>query len=238
MLGTYGQDGDMGEGGRSKVRRISSSWAAKPSVSWCRAYCREGDWGVKVWIMTSPERSPRPARPATCVRSWKVRSPCTGIRDVEPQVRVQYAYQRHVGKIQTFGDHLGAQENIYLMGAKLVQNGPDGVFPPGHVRIHARDTRRRESAAQEFLHLLGSVPLEQDVGGPAFRAGTGREGFESAQVAHEAVFRTVVGQGQGAVQARDYVAAVRALDGACESTPVEQQDDLFPPCRDAGQWTS
>ena len=154
--------------------------------------------------------------------------PCTGIRDVEPQVRVQYAYQRHVGKIQTFGDHLGAQENIYLMGAKLVQNGPDGVFPPGHVRIHARDARRRESAAQEFLHFLGSVPLEQDVGGPAFRAGTGREGFESAQVAHEAVFRTVVGQGQGAVQARDYVAAVRALDGACESAPVEQQDDLFP----------
>ena len=30
--------------------------------------------GLKVWISTRPASAPRPARPATCVRSWKVRS--------------------------------------------------------------------------------------------------------------------------------------------------------------------
>lgn len=131
-------------------------------------------------MMTSPERSPRPGAARHLRQKLEGALSRAGIRDMETQVRVQHAHQRHVGKVQTLGNHLGAQENVYLMGAELVQNGSDGVFAPGHVRIHARDARRRKGAPQDFLHLLGTVPLEHDIGGPALRTGAGRQGLEPA----------------------------------------------------------
>ena len=51
--------------------------------------------------------------------------------------------------------------------------------------------------------------------------------MEAADVADEAFFATVVGEGDGAVVALDDVAARRALEGAGEAAAVEENDDLF-----------
>ena len=50
---------------------------------------------------------------------------------------------------------------------------------------------------------------------------------EPADVAHEAVFRSVVGHGQGAVLTVGRVAAFGALQRAGKTASVEQEDDLF-----------
>ena len=158
---------------------------------------------------------------------------CPRVGNVKAQVRIEHTHQCDARKIQAFGDHLGSQQNVYFTGPELVQDVSDGVFPPRHVCVHARDARRGKGAAQDFLHFLGTVALEKDAGGFAFRAGSGHQGLETAQMAHQAVFRAVVGEGKGTVHARDDVPAVRALDGTCESAAIEQQDHLLPPVQAA-----
>jgi len=45
--------------------------------------------------------------------------PCAEIREVQREIGIDDSDQRHVRKMQAFRDHLSADENIDLAGAKV-----------------------------------------------------------------------------------------------------------------------
>src|SRR5206468_11606766 len=46
------------------------------------------------------------------------------IRNVQAQVRVDDSDERDIGKVQSFGDHLRADENVDLCEPEIAQNAP------------------------------------------------------------------------------------------------------------------
>ena len=72
----------------------------------------------------------------------------------------KHSHQRHTGKIMPFGDHLGADEDIY--GAILQSLQHSGVPPPagGGIAIHTTDSGRRIKVADLIFDTLGA-PAQQ-----------------------------------------------------------------------------
>ena len=105
--------------GQALVRRI----VVRPAVRQLRAHERAGNRagaaramlgcsGVNVCTSTWPPRGPRPVRPATWAS--KLKRPLRGaeVGDVQADVGVDHADQRHVREVEPLGDHLRAEQDV------------------------------------------------------------------------------------------------------------------------------
>lgn len=149
------------------------------------------------------------------------------IRHMQAEVRVEDADKGDVGKMKSLGDHLGAYQNIDLVGFEGVERISQRVFPPHRVRIDACDLGAWQDLGDEFLHFLGSVSLEDDGRVPAFRTFFRNNGLVPADMTNQPLVRAVISQSHGAVRALANVAALRALQGPRETTPVQEKDRLL-----------
>ena len=100
----------VGTAGSAARARRSSSPARKPSASWRAASAIERAAGASVCTRTRPPR-PRPARPASCVTSAKVRSSArkSGKRSVASASSTTPSVD--VGEVVALGHHLRADEH-------------------------------------------------------------------------------------------------------------------------------
>ena len=55
---------------------------------------------------------------------------------VKAQIRVHRSHQRYIGQVQTLGNHLGSQEDLFLPLAEAVQNCLVGIGGADGVRVH------------------------------------------------------------------------------------------------------
>ncbi len=146
---------------------------------------------------------------------------------VEGEVGIEDADECDVGEVEAFGDHLGAEEDVDLFGTEVAKGVAESVFSAGGVGVEARDLGGGEDLAENDFGFFGAVSLLANCGIVAVGAGAGDDGLVAADVADEAFFGAVVGEGDGAVVALDDVAAGWALEGAGEAAAVEEDDDLF-----------
>lgn len=100
------------------------------------------------------------------------------------------------------------------------------MFLSNSIAIEAGEAGFGEDFAEDFFYFFGAVTLQADGGVLALGAGAGDDGLVAAEVADEAFFGAVVGDGDGAVGAFAGVAAGGAGEGAGEATAVEEEDDL------------
>ena len=100
------------------------------------------------------------------------------------------------------------------------------MFFANGVAIEAGEAGFGEDFAEDFFHFFGAVALQADGGVLALGAGAGDDGLVAAEVADEAFFGAVIGDGDGAVGAFAGVAAGGAGEGAGEAAAVEEEDDL------------
>src|SRR5687768_5457590 len=63
------------------------------------------------------------------------------IRNMQTKIRVENAHQRDVGKMQSLGDHLRANEDIDLVRLEGVQRVPQRVIATHCIRIDPRELR-------------------------------------------------------------------------------------------------
>ena len=75
---------------------------------------------------------------------------------VEPQIRIQNTHQGHIRKIQSLGDHLGANQHRDALRLKMFQYLLVGVGSGNGIRIHPVDLHIGEQSDQLLLHLLCS----------------------------------------------------------------------------------
>jgi hypothetical protein len=134
-------------------------------------------------MITRPGRAPRPARPATWVRSWKVRSAGAEVGQPEREIGAQHADQRHAGEVVALGDHLRADEHVDLAPRTRASTASAGAA--GDVAIEARDPRAREALGERRRDSLGAQALAIDRSAPhlAQRSGTRSRGRSSDSAA-------------------------------------------------------
>ena len=121
-----------------------------------------GQYAVVLWIVGLYNNLTRRLASA-CPSSYlseEVKSPLPGaeIGQIQGNVRRNDAHQRNVGKIQSFGYHLRAYENIDLAVLECVQNSPMSASAGGGVGVHPVYSRFRKGFPRLFLDLLGSGP--------------------------------------------------------------------------------
>ena len=133
--------------------------------------------------------SPRPARPATCVSNWNVRSAARKSGMCKREVGVDDPDQRDVGKMQALRDHLRADEDVGLARFERTQRIAMRVLALHGVGIHARDAGAREDLGDHVLDPLRAEAAMADGGIAALgiRAALGRLLPVAADVAHELV---------------------------------------------------
>ena len=122
-------------------------------------------------MIASPGRSPRPARPATCVSSWKRPLAGAEIREAEPDVGGDHADQRHLREIVALRDHLRADQDVDLAAGDLLENLDETALSPHRVAIDARDAGRRKQLPDLGFDALGAEPDALHVRRRAFLAG-------------------------------------------------------------------
>ena len=148
------------------------------------------------------------------------------IREVQRRVGIDHADQRDVGKIQTLGDHLRAQQDLDLARAKSSQRLLVAARPLHAVRIHPQARGVREPRPDLLLQFLRPQAGVADAGRAAFRADAGGGDRVIAIMADGLVVFAVVRQGDVAIGTADDVPAAGALDGRGIAAAVQQQDDL------------
>lgn len=112
---------------------------------------------------------------------------------VEREVGVEDADEGDVGEVESFGDHLSAEEDVDFFGAEVAEGVAEGVFSSSGVGVEAGDFCGGEDFAEDGFGFFGAVALEADGGVLAVGAEAGDDGLETADVADEAFVAAVVG---------------------------------------------
>lgn len=149
------------------------------------------------------------------------------VRDVEQGIGIEYANDRNVVEVKSFGNHLGAYENIRFVVGKPRYDVI--VLPPriGCVKIHTQDGSLREKSADVFLHLLCACT---DAGESCLVACWTPLWYVdgmTAVMADENVLSLVIGEGNIAMGASRHPSALLALDEAGKATAILKENNLF-----------
>lgn len=146
---------------------------------------------------------------------------------MESDVGIEDAHQGDVGKMQAFGNHLSADEEVDLLRLKGVKQITQGIFFAHGVGIDAGDAGSGKHFAEDVFDFLRAESLQDNGGIRTLRAFARDDGLMAANMADEAVVGAVIGEGQRTMRAGADVAACRALKRAGKAAAVEEEDGLF-----------
>src|SRR4029077_6140782 len=121
-----------------------------------------------------------------------------------------YSDQSDVGEMQTFGDHLGADEDVDLARAKGVKCFAIGVFACHRIGIHSPNDCFGEDRGNVRLHFFGAESGVDERVLAAFRAAFRHRRAVSAEVTAETRVAAVKGEGDAAIWAIPRLPAVVA----------------------------
>ena len=62
--------------------------------------------------------------------------------------------EAHFGEVESFGDHLSADQHVELLSAKVSQGVPELILPLHGIRIDTGNSRLRKRLAKHLLHPL------------------------------------------------------------------------------------
>ena len=135
------------------------------------------------------------------------------IRLMQRKIGVNDADERDVRKMQALGNHLGADEDVGLAGAKIAEHLPVIVLALHRVGVHALDARLRKKFGERFLDPLRARAGKTNRGVFAFRVrANGWHGRDvAANVAAKFLFLPVKREREAAIRTLNDLAALRAL---------------------------
>ena len=149
------------------------------------------------------------------------------VRDVHRDVGIHQAHERDIGEVEPLADHLRADQDIDLAGAKLAEHLAEAVLLRHRVGVHPLDPRPREHPADRLLDALRAEALPPDLRRAAGRAGQRRRPRLAAQVAPQRLVGAVIGHRDAAVRAFFHVPALSAEHRGRVTAPVDEEDCLL-----------
>ena len=146
---------------------------------------------------------------------------------MQTEVCVEHSYEGDVGKVEAFGDHLGADDDVDFTLAEFLQGITERVFAAHGIGVDAGDSCLWKYFFDDTFNLLSAVALAANSCVATLRTFFWWEGLVTTHVADEPVITSVVGERNGTMATFADVATAWALNGAGESTTIEKQDDLL-----------
>ena len=74
---------------------------------------------------------------------------------MQTQVGINDSDERHIGKVQSLGNHLRADEDVDLARAKITEDAPEIVLFLEGIGVHAGDARMGEEFRKRVFHFFG-----------------------------------------------------------------------------------
>ena len=166
---------------------------------------------------------------SSCDLGEELKGPLAGpdIRNMETNVSVQDSYQRHIRKVQSFGNHLGADENIDLLGPEFPERIAQLILAAHRIRVDPGDARPIEYLSQHLFIPLRAIAGIHDRFAAALGAATGRQLRETADMANQSILFAVKGHCRTAVTAVGDITAFRTKDVFREAPSIEKEDGLL-----------
>ena len=149
------------------------------------------------------------------------------VGQLQREVRVDDAHQRHAREIEPLGDHLRPEEHVVAPGAEIREHLAEKVLLPHRIRVDAGHAGAREQAVDDLLHLLRAVALPADLGRAALRADRGGRLAVVAEVATRGMVGRVERQRHRTARALHGLAAIGADQRTRVPAAVEEQDRLL-----------
>ena len=135
--------------------------------------------------------------------------------------------QRDIGVIVTFGNHLGADQDVDVAVAQSTQNALMRRLGTSGVAVHAGQPRFGKQRAQHRFDLLGAEAVGPQRGPFAPRAQRRHRLVETAVMAPQPVGAAVIRQRHAAMFAVGNRAAITALQVGGKTAPVNQNEALL-----------
>ena len=176
----------------------------------------------------APRPSPRPARPATCCSSWKVRSAARGSPVREADIGVEHADEREAREMVALGDELRADDDVELRRPRRASSSRrrsiDATRSLDRTMLRARGNSVATSSAQPF----DAGPAgDERVRRLAFGHASGGGIDVAAMMAEELAPEAVLDQPGGAVRAFEAMAAGAAQRERRIAAAVEEEERLL-----------
>ena len=146
---------------------------------------------------------------------------------VEHGVGREDAHDGDTSEVETFGDHLGADEEVGLATGELGDDAFVGVTGAGGVEVHTGDACLGEGGRDDVLYFLCACPTVVEVDVATLRTGGGHTHGVATIVATEGVGGFMVSERNVAMGATGTPATLVALDDGGEASTVEEEDGLL-----------
>ena len=170
-----------------------------------------------------------PARPATCVSSWNVRSPARKSATPSPTSAEIDTDERDAREVVPLGDHLRPDEHVEFAGSEAGEQRGERALAPNRVAIDPADARRRKPVAQMLFDLLGAEASVLEIWRRALPAGLRHHHRVVAVMTARPPSLTggMHGQRDGAIRALEGVAALPAEDSGRVAAAIEKHEHLL-----------
>ena len=168
------------------------------------------------------------SRPA-CDLGEQLKGALTGaeVGGVERKIGIEDTDEGDIGKVESLGDHLGAEQDVDLFCAEVAEGIAQGVLAPRSVGVESRDFRGGEDFTEDVFGFFGAVSLKTNGGVAALGTKLGHDGLMTADVTDESFVSAMIGEWNSAVIAFNDVAAGRTLQGAGKAASVQEENDLL-----------
>src|SRR5438876_4876851 len=146
---------------------------------------------------------------------------------MQREIGIDNPDQRHIWKMKTFRDHLRANKDVDLAGAKIKERVAIRLFARHRVRVHPADGRVWKNVRYGRFHFFrAEARINQRV------LATGRtflwhSGGMTAQMTAQPCGMSMEGERDTAVRAIARFAAVAAKQRSGKAAPIQKQNRLL-----------
>ena len=153
--------------------------------------------------------------------------PGPNIRDMQPNIGIEYTNESHVRKVKPLGNHLGPDQNIDLVGSEIVQGVTQLVFPTHRVGIDSSDSGTVENLLQNLFNSLRSITSIHNRFAAAFRALLGWQLRKTTNMADEAILFAMKSHRCTAMATVRDIPAFRTENILGKSSAIQEEDGLL-----------
>jgi len=155
-------------------------------------------------------QQPTSGAPSNLGQQLESALPGAEIRQMQSQIGIDNSDEGDIRKVQTFRNHLRADEDIDLAGTKRMERLAVSIFACHRVRIHPPNDGVRKNRADIRLHLFRAEASVNQRVFSAFRTASWNRGAVSAKVTAQARIRPMEGERDTAIWAVARLATLAA----------------------------
>ena len=146
---------------------------------------------------------------------------------VQHGISIQDTYYRDMVEVETFRNHLRANQNIGTTGREVTDNTFVGITRASGVEVHTRNPCLRKNLSHLFLNLLCTKATRAQIGTTTTRTLRRHMIGIPTIMTRQLIHLTVICQRHVTVLTRRHPTTLMTLDDWCKAAAILKEDGLF-----------